>query len=153
VPETTRYTTFARVVSALMDAREDTATYRFDAELERAVQRGDVTAEAASRLRRRQRASVQAVAEHACTVLPAALAALESAQHRAAVSDREDATAPDREDSDSPLAKSLGPAEHDTPGPASTPGAAPPSSLEERRQRMIVADLVATPPHVQTDHR
>jgi hypothetical protein len=71
---------YADLVGGLLDAREDPAVVRFDAELAAAVTRGEVSPEAAKRLRAWQRASVRGVADHVRAVLPTVLAALEGAR-------------------------------------------------------------------------
>ena len=71
---------YADLVGGLVDAREDPAVARFDAELAAAVTRGEVSPETAKRLRAWQRASVRGVADHVRAVLPTVLAAVESAQ-------------------------------------------------------------------------
>jgi hypothetical protein len=71
---------YADLVGGLLDAREDPAVVRFDAELAAAVTRGEVSPEAAKRLRAWQRASVRGVADHVRAVLPTVLAALDSAR-------------------------------------------------------------------------
>jgi hypothetical protein len=71
---------YSDLVGGLLDARVDAATQRFDAELIAAVEAGAVTTEAARRLRFWQRASVRGVVDHARTVLPPALEALDSAR-------------------------------------------------------------------------
>jgi hypothetical protein len=143
--EAAREQAYAALVHALLAARPDSATERFDRELDDAVRRGAVTAEVARRLHGWQRASVQAVADHARGVLPAALAALDGSRE-------------DLAETVAALTAVLGDgADHndagDTPGPTSTNATAAPSSLEERRERMIVADLVTAPYDVHTDNR
>ena len=71
------------LVGGLLDARVDPATARFDAELSAGLADGSLTEDAAHRLRFWQRASVRALADHARTVLPVALGALEAARHEA----------------------------------------------------------------------
>ncbi len=71
------------MVGGLIDARTDPATARFDAELATAEASGAVSPEAAHRLRFWQRASVRALADHARTVLPIALGALDAARRDA----------------------------------------------------------------------
>jgi hypothetical protein len=71
------------LVGGLIDARADPATARFDAELADAVAAGALSEETATRLRFWQRASVRAVADHARTVLPVALGAIDAARREA----------------------------------------------------------------------
>ena len=71
------------LVGGLLDARTDLATARFDAELSAGLADGSLSEQAAHRLRFWQRASVRSLADHARTVLPVALGALEAARHEA----------------------------------------------------------------------
>ena len=71
------------LVGGLLDARTDPATARFDAELAAGLADGSLTEDAAHRLRFWQRASIRSLADHARTVLPVALGALEAARHEA----------------------------------------------------------------------
>ena len=75
-----RHVAYADLVGGLLDARVDPATEHFDAELSAALTAGTVTAEAARTLRYWQRASVRGLVEHARSVLPPALSALEAAR-------------------------------------------------------------------------
>ena len=77
---TGQHRVYADLVGGLVDAREDPAVVRFDAELAAAVTRGELSPETARRLRAWHRASVRGVADHVRAVLPTVLAALESAQ-------------------------------------------------------------------------
>lgn len=145
---------YSDLVGGLLDAREDPATERFDEELRQAVQRGEVTAAAARRLRFWQRAALRALTDHTRTVLPVVLGALAASRREAAEDVAEGGAVLDRE----VLAPTE--AEHpapeldlrDTPEPASTAAARRPSSLGERGPRLIVAGLVpaesARPEHV-----
>ena len=134
---------YADLVAGLLDARDDPASDRFDDELAAAVARGDLTEDTARRLRFWQRASVRALSDHTRSVLPVVLAALSGS--------RDDARAHVDE-----LVSTLGPVVQlpetsDTPDPASTAAPGAPSSLGSRPSRLMVADLVLTPPttHVQ----
>jgi hypothetical protein len=143
--ETQRARAYADLVQALLANRDDTASHHFDRELDDAVRRGAVAPDAARRLASWQRASVQAVADHVLTVLPAALAALDTSRAGLGECVEELTATLGDEQAGTPGC--------DTPGPTSTWQAAAPSSLVERRQRMIVADLVTSPYDVPTDHR
>jgi len=70
---------YAELITALLAARTDPATARFDDELDAAVADGSVPPVIARRLRQWQRASVHAVAEHVRVTVPPALAALADA--------------------------------------------------------------------------
>lgn len=125
---------YADLVTGLLDAREDAATTRFDAALNSAVAAGEVSADAARALRFWQRAAVRGVVEHARTVLPAALGALDVARHEAA-----ERTAADRQ-----VLGETDPAVQDTSRDLSTTVGEQPSSLEARRHRLIVAGLTSS---------
>lgn len=136
-----RGSAYADLVSGLLDARDDPATERFDAELKAAVEAGDVSAEAARSLRFWQRAAMRSLVDHARTVLPAALCALDSARADSA----ESAAAAEETwrggraggDAAPPVTKTTTPA-RESPSTGRTEA---PSSLEERRNRLIVAGL------------
>ena len=143
------------LVGGLIDARADPATARFDAELADAVAAGALPEETATRLRFWQRASVRAVADHARTVLPVALGALEAAR-REAHEDAEVAAAT-LEAATAARAAAAGSAEHtgvpvrpdevDLLRRASTPEPARPRTLEGDRPRQLVAGLVTALEH------
>jgi hypothetical protein len=71
---------YADLVAGLLDAHDDLATARFDAELAAAVAAGAVTAETARVLRFWQRAALRALVDHARTALPAALGGIDAAR-------------------------------------------------------------------------
>jgi hypothetical protein len=176
---TAQHQVYADLVGGLLDAREDPAVVRFDAELAAAVTRGEVSPETAKRLRAWHRASVRGVADHVRAVLPTVLAALESAQAdaRAQVVDLAaaladagttgdpalDATRPAGPDPASDVtptqvipaqpgsAQTSAPG--DTPEPASSPPQGGPSSLGAATSRLMVADLVPSRSPVVHDPR
>lgn len=186
---TGRRQVFADLVAGLLDARDDPASDRFDAELEAALTNGTITAETAHRLRFWQRASVRTLADHTRTVLPAALGALEAARREARqdVADMASTLGPDPQTRDRPRSAPTeaesdpepkpetdaeadfeadtrarpgapqpppGPTGWgDTPGGASSTPAVGPSSLEQRRNRLIVADLVPARSDIRTNRR
>jgi len=143
------------LVGGLIDARADPATARFDAELADAVAAGALSEESATRLRFWQRASVRAVADHARTVLPVALGAIDAARREAqedvevaeatleaataaraaAAEPADDIVVPDRLE------------EVDLLRRASTPEHGRPSTLEEDHPRQRVAGLVSALEH------
>jgi hypothetical protein len=143
------------LVGALIDARADPATARFDAELTDAVATGALSEETATRLRFWQRASVRAVADHARTVLPVALGALEAARREAhedlevAEATLEAATAARAAVAETAehVVVPVRPEEVDLLRRASTPELARPSTLEEDRPRELVAGLVSALEH------
>ena len=79
-----RESAYAELVAGLLDARDDLATARFDAELAAAQDSGAIDAATARALRWWQRASVRAAVDHARSALPPVLAALDGAQAAAA---------------------------------------------------------------------
>lgn len=164
---------YSDLVAGLVDARHDAATDRFDAEVAAAVEAGTITAETAHRLRFWQRASVRSLADHAKTVIPTALAALDASRRDAVETANAMANTlgPDPQrgepteeppgqeergesaheaDSDEAGTASQGPGASDTPERASTVSASRPSSLgteteEQPPSRLIVADLITLP--------
>ena len=143
------------MVGGLIDARADPATARFDAELADAVAAGALSEETATRLKFWQRASVRAVADHARTVLPVALGALDAARQEA--QDDVEVAAATLEAATAVRAAAAEPAE-DTVVPvqpdevdllrrASTREQARPSTLEEDRPRQLVAGLMSALEH------
>ena len=76
---------YAEVVSALADARADSATERFDAEVDAAVAAGRVDVHLARTLRWWQRESVRGVRDHLVDVLPSVLATLDDSATRVEV--------------------------------------------------------------------
>jgi hypothetical protein len=85
-----RESAYAELVAGLLDARDDVATARFDAELASAQEQGRIDADTARVLRWWQRTAVRAVVDHAVTALPPVLAALDRA-HDVAVDDATEA--------------------------------------------------------------
>jgi hypothetical protein len=116
---------YGDLVAGLLDARDAPAADRFDEELAHAVASGELTAEAARRLKFWQSATVDELAEHVRLVVPATLSALSAARTQAA--QRAQQAAPG-----------------DTPEPASGTLPPPETSLESRPVRQLVADLVVT---------
>jgi hypothetical protein len=145
------------LVGGLLDARSDPATARFDAELAAGLADGSLTDETAHRLRFWQRASVRSLADHARTVLPVALGALEAARQ-----DAEGYVAESAALLDEPRPGAEPPAEPAEPEPdrtvdvsaleavrrASAPQPPETSTLDVRRPRLLVAGL--TTAHVSS---
>lgn len=163
---------YSDLVAGLVDARHDEATSRFDAEVAAAVEAGTMTAETAHRLRFWQRASVRSLADHAKTVIPTALAALDASRREAVETTNamaetlgpdpqhqqpvehlpgQDRPGDDMETEDVTGKPSVRGADvRDTPEGASTSSAAERSSLgteteEQPPSRLIVADLITLP--------
>ena len=145
---------YADLVTGLLAARTDLATQRFDDELDGAVDRGEVTAETAHRLRLWQRASVRAVTEHARSVLPAALTALDDAgadaeKHVEGLLDTLRERLPWSSSAPPPACPPA------SSPPASSPPATPPATinLEAPRRRLLVAGLVSAAPPVTRNQK
>lgn len=140
------------LVAGLIDARDTPASDRFDAELEAAVEAGELTLDAARRLRMWQRASVSELADHIRAVLPTALAALADARDAAnrRVQERQSSAA----DATPHLTANASgsPGAGDTPEPASVAEPDAPSSLGATPARLMLADLVVSNPPVRHDH-
>ncbi len=156
--------TYAHLLSALLDAREDAAGARFETILAVAEAGGGISNELVRELRYWQRAAQAAVGEHIRTTLPGLLASLEFAATQAAV-DVEEAADAWRRASDPqrptpPPAESLEPMTRvgrrrppepatatssgspDTPDARDTHDAPPPTDLLEHRRRALVAGLL-----------
>lgn len=165
---------WADLVGGLLDARSDPATARFDAELTAGLADGSLTEAAAHRLRFWQRASVRLLADHARTVLPVAVGALDAARleaeryadEAADVLGDADEAAP--EPSEAPADAWVPPAAEAPSEPAAEPDLPAPAlvvdvsaletsrrasaqeplrrtTLEERRPRLLVAGLRTAP--------
>ncbi len=124
------------LVNGLLDARTDHATPRFDAELSAAVAAGELTTRAAQRIRFWQRAAVNALDDHARTVLPAMLGALDASDAEARAYVEQSAAMLDAGEAgpDAVTGPTPTPTPKDPPGavgperPPATPG--PPDALE-----------------------
>lgn len=147
-----REAAYADLVSGLLDLRTDPATERFDAELAAAEDEGRIDPQTAKVLRWWQRESLRTMVEHASTVLPPTMLALEksasgserevevSAQSwaraggndgtSARVDNNDDDVNDDNDDHD----------DHDEPA------VPPPTDLTEHRRRLLVAGLTRVRP-------
>jgi hypothetical protein len=161
---------YADLVAGLLDAHDDLATARFDAELAAAVAAGDVSAETARVLRFWQRAAQRALLDHARTALPAALRGLDAARAET----RQGVAAAERSWHEAGAARDQNPrAEPGAPRAAAASPVEPTRSavggvevvdLVERstvrqggsaaaRRRLIVAGLVSAAPDVAATER
>ena len=141
-----REAAYADLVSGLLDLRTDPATERFDAELATAEDEGRIDPQTAKVLRWWQRESLRTMVEHASTVLPPTMLALEksasgserevevSAQSWARAAGNDGASARDDDDDDEAD-------ENDNEPPAP-----PPTDLTEHRRRLLVAGLTRVRP-------
>ena len=141
-----REAAYADLVSGLLDLRTDPATERFDAELAAAEDEGRIDPQTAKVLRWWQRESLRTMVEHASTVLPPTMLALEksasgserevevSAQSWARAAGNDGASARDDDDDDEAD-------ENDNEPPAP-----PPTDLTEHRRRLLVAGLTRVRP-------
>jgi hypothetical protein len=140
------------LVAGLIDARDTPASDRFDAELEAAVEAGQLTLDAARRLRMWQRASVSELADHIRAVLPTALAALADAREAANRRVQERQSSAEQATPHVAANGSGSAVADDTPEPASVAEPAAPSSLGATPARLMLADLVVSTPPVRHDH-
>jgi len=72
-----RETAYGDVIAGLLDVRVDPASQRFDAEIAAAEEEGRIDPQTAKVLRWWQRESIRGLVDHARTVVPATLVALE----------------------------------------------------------------------------
>lgn len=113
---------YADLVGGLLDSRDDPATERFDAELARAVDRGELDPDLARRLKFWQRSSLRALTDHTRTVLPTVLGVLAAARRDA------------HRDADE-LGATLAEAQPESAAPTAAPEpAAPPAALKPAAQ-------------------
>jgi hypothetical protein len=127
-----RETAYGDLVAGLLDVRVDPATERFDAELAAAEADGRIDASTAKVLRWWQRESLRTLVEHARTVVPPTLMALESSAEEAG------------EEVDQ-AAQSWARAVGDETAPEPQPSLTPPADLTARRRRMLEAGLTRKP--------
>lgn len=141
---------WSQVVSAVLDARADPASVRFDEELA-AAQAAGLPAEAARALRYWQRASVRAALDHARTAVPAVVGALtqSAADAVATIADQDQAwrAAVASVAADATVSRVAPDAVPVAPPPSSAPPA--PSRLDAPR-RLLVAGLSHLPDAPQT---
>ena len=139
-----RRAALADLVGGLLEARQDAAGSRFDAELDALERAGEVSAAAARLLRYWQRATVRAVVDHARLVLPPTLAALAEADEEALR-----AVADDSETWLRTLTEPGAAARGGSPAPTPLTGRGTetlgtersPTSLEDHRRRLLIAGL------------
>jgi hypothetical protein len=156
-----REAAYADLVAGLLDLRTDPATERFDAELAAAEEEGRIDAQTAKVLRWWQRESLRTMVEHASSVVPPTMMALERAatgsEHEVQASARSWARAGSQPGPAGPAgpAGPVGPAAPAAPAPASLadvshrdeaddldePVVPPPTDLSEHRRRLLVAGL------------
>jgi hypothetical protein len=154
VGQPARESAYAELVAGLLDARDDVATARFDAELATAEAEGRIDTATARTLRWWQRAAVRGVVDHARTAVPAVLAALDRA-HDSAV-DEADAAARAFDDafaaaSPEPDLPASPPRSVEAVGPVETPGSGEPRTAVDLTEpvgarRLLVAGLTPLPP-------
>jgi hypothetical protein len=137
-----REAAYADLVAGLLDLRSDPATERFDAELAAAEDEGRIDPQTAKVLRWWQREALRTMVEHASTVVPPTMLAIEKA---AAGSEREVEVSAQSwaraggsagDSAGETSAADLGPADADT-----SPAVPPPTDLSEHRRRLLVAGL------------
>lgn len=126
--------TYAGLLAAVLDARDDVAGARFDAVLSMAEAAGEISPELARELRYWQKAAAHAVAEHVRTTMPAVLGIIEAAATHAA-RDVDDAADAWRRASDPRPVGGSNPLSLEQAPPA-------PTDLLEHRRRALVAGLL-----------
>lgn len=134
--EAGRLAAYADLVAALLDLSDPTPSATFDDALDAAVTDGSLTPEQARRLRWLQRESVRRLVDHARSVLPSTLVALED-ELTGGVAEAPDRAAADRDDA------STAPAPDDPEGADGPDEPVPPVDLHSRR--LLVAGLRPLP--------
>ena len=141
---------YAELILALVDARADPATVRFDHELSSAIAAGRIEPEFARTLRWWQRESVRGVRDHLADVLPPLLESLETAAAQATnnVQSAEtmwrDALAQAVPAAETATSASAERATEPSQADASRPRVLNlPIDLTDHRRRMVVAGLVS----------
>ncbi len=157
-----REVAYADLVAGLLDLRSDPATERFDAELAAAEEDGRIDPQTAKVLRWWQRESLRTMVEHASSVVPPTMLALERAasgsEREVEVSAQSWARAGHHSD-DSDAATSADTAADTSADTASGLDAGlegedesdhsdvpPPTDLSEHRRRLLVAGLTRVRP-------
>jgi hypothetical protein len=152
-----REAAYADLVAGLLDLRSDPATERFDAELAAAEDEGRIDSQTAKVLRWWQRESLRTMVEHASSVVPPTMIALEAA---AGGSEREVASSAQSwaraagDDSARDAGAGAGAGSGAKAGAGTGPGSAaepddevpPPTDLSEHRRRLLVAGLTRVRP-------
>jgi hypothetical protein len=152
-----RESAYADLVAGLLDVRADPATDRFDAELAAAEEDGRVDPQTAKVLRWWQRESLRALVDHARTVVPPTLLAIEQAAGGAGREAEEASQSWARAAGDDlggrattstrgePAGPVAGPSRPDPPVAQERP-VPPPTDLAEHRRRLLVAGLTRVHP-------
>jgi hypothetical protein len=145
-----REVAYADLVAGLLDLRSDPATERFDAELAAAEEDGRIDPQTAKVLRWWQRESLRTMVEHASSVVPPTMLALERAasgsEREVEVSAQSWARAGHHtDDSDAATAADTdaGLGSEDESDHSDVP---PPTDLSEHRRRLLVAGLTRVRP-------
>ena len=155
-----REAAYAELVAGLLDVRVDAATDRFDAELAAAEDEGRVDPQTAKVLRWWQRETLRALVEHARTVVPPTLLALEESaegvDRDVEVSSQSWARAAGDDLTGRPVprvaagsaaaveqAADVEPPADEAAEPTDVPP--PPADLAEHRRRLLVAGLTRVP--------
>ena len=144
-----RETAYGDVIAGLLDVRVDPASERFDAEIAAAVEEGRIDPQTAKVLRWWQRESIRGLVEHARTVVPATLVALEQSAVGAGAeteaSSRSWARAVGDDLGTEPVVDLTLHAEKARSVAETVP---PPADLADHRRRLLVAGLT----RVSNDH-
>lgn len=152
-----REAAYADLVAGLLDLRTDPATERFDAELAAAEEDGRIDPQTAKVLRWWQRESLRTMVEHASSVVPPTMLALEkaasgserevevSAQSWARAGNSGDAGPGPAGHAAGTSADTADTADDDSPD-TDDPPVPPPTDLSEHRRRLLVAGLTRVRP-------
>ena len=163
-----RESAYADLVAGLLDVRADPATDRFDAELAAAEEDGRIDPQTAKVLRWWQREALRALVDHARTVVPPTMLAIEQAAGGAGREAEEASQSWARAAGDDLGARTASPTRgeptggtttttHLAGGPVAAPSrppapaeqerpVTPPTDLAEHRRRLLVAGLTRVHP-------
>ena len=145
-----REVAYADLVAGLLDLRSDPATERFDAELAAAVEDGRIDPQTAKVLRWWQRESLRTMVEHASSVVPPTMLALERAasgsEREVEVSAQSWARAGHHTEDSDAAAPADTSARLDADDESDHSDVPPPTDLSEHRRRLLVAGLTRVRP-------
>lgn len=139
---------YGDLIAGLLDVRVDPASERFDAEIAAAEQEGRIDPQTAKVLRWWQREAIRGLVEHARTVVPATLVALEQSATGAGSETEASARSWARAVGDDEGSHSLPSAPTEDSLVDLTAQIPKPADLAQHRQRLLVAGLT----RVRTDH-
>ena len=148
-----RESAYADLVAGLLDVRADPATDRFDAELAAAEEDGRIDPQTAKVLRWWQREALRALVDHARTVVPPTMLAIEQAAGAAGDDLGARTASPTRGEPTGGTTTTTHLAGGPVAAPSRPPAPAeqerpvtPPTDLAEHRRRLLVAGLTRVHP-------